>query len=134
MTTTLITDIKSIDTLDDRREAWYLLHRLSPRHRFRFLHWLCQHAYLPRSKLHPQASWFRMGPRIRKATQGDDRQDYALTQEIYSDILALCLQYQLSAKFAVQSLEQAVRRGLRSLPVPPDSSSAPSTRAVPSRF
>jgi hypothetical protein len=112
----LITDVRSIDTLDDRREIWFLLHRLPPRSRFRFLAFLCRHAYLPGSRCHPLPSWFRMAPRIRQAEQGDEQQDLALTNEVYTDILAMTMQYGLSAKFAAESAEQAVKRGLRSLP------------------
>lgn len=112
----LITDVRSLDTLDDRRELWHLLHRLPPRDRFAFLGWCCRQCFLPNSRIHPQPSWFRMGPRIKSATWGDDVQDNALTNEIYTDIWALVMQYELSVRRTAAALEICVRRGVAALP------------------
>lgn len=107
----LITDIKSLDTLDDRREIWHLLHRISPRDRFRVLGILCKSAKLPGSNQSPLPSWFRMQGRVLAAQRGDEKQDLALTNEIYTDIWMMVAQYGLSAKFAAETLEAFVRRG-----------------------
>lgn len=131
----LITDVKSLDTLDDRRELWHLLHRLAPPDRFRFLSFCCLHAYLPNSRIHPTASWFRMSRRIVRAQrsgQRADEQDLALTNEIYTDIWALVIQYGLSSRFIAPQLEVAIRRGIDALPWPaPSAASSPPSCAAP---
>lgn len=111
MTTQLITDVRSLDTLDDRREVWSLLARLSPKNRFRFLGWACRQCYLPRTTIHPAPSWLRMGPRIKAATSGNESQDLSLTNEIYTDLWMLVMQYGLCARATAERLESFVRRG-----------------------
>ena len=128
----LITDVRVLDTLDDRREIWHLLHRLPPRDRFRFLQFCCLHAYLPNSRIHPTASWFRMGRRIVRAQrsgQRADEQDLALTNEIYIDLWALVIQYGLSARFFAPRLELAIRSGVSALPWPTAGSCAVASKA-----
>lgn len=107
----LITDVRSLDNLDDRREVHGLLAKLSPRRRYNFLAWACEQCWLPNSNVHPSPSWFRMGERVRAATRGDDEQDLALTNEIYTDLWHLTMQYELSARVIAAALEACVRRG-----------------------
>lgn len=114
----LITDAAKHDTLDDRRELWHLLHRLTPADRFRFLGWCCKCVYLPNTTVHPTPSWVRMARRMRDATAGDDRQDNALTTEIYADMFALGLQYHLSFAQVAPVLEALVKRGWGYVPEP----------------
>ena len=106
----LVTDVRSFDSLDNRREVWHLLHRLSPSQRFAFLGWCCRQCFLPGTKIHPTPSWFRMGKRIKDAQRGDEQQDLALTNEIYMDVFMMGLQYGLSAHRVAVRLESIVRR------------------------
>lgn len=102
----LICDVRPRDNLDDRREIWHLLARLPPRRRYQFLAWCCRQTT---AKPQPLPSWFRMTPRILAAERGDERQDMALTNEIYGDLWALGYQYGLSTALATLELERIVR-------------------------
>ena len=106
----LIADVRALDTLDDRREVWWLLHKLPPGDRYRFLAWCCRQVYLPNSRIHPTPSWLRMGPRIRAAAAGDDAQDRALTNEIDMDLFMMAMSYSLDTRAAAVTLEAWVRR------------------------
>lgn len=96
-----------MDTLDDRRELHALLAKLPPRSRVSFVAWCCSRArgVLGRK---PVAS-SRFAPLIEQAgrcSRGDDR----LTNECYSDLLALSLSYDLDMGAAARELERRVRR------------------------
>ena len=106
----IVENIRSLDTLDDRREVWSLLARLSPRARYQFLAWACSQCFLPHTRVHPTPSWLRMGKRIRDATAGDESQDLALTNEIYTDLWMLVTQYRLSARATAERLEAFVKQ------------------------
>src|SRR3990172_248232 len=84
MNTSLIT----LDTLDDRREIWLLLHRLSPRRRVAYLAWCCEQV---KGKLQPVAS-SRMAATIEDAHRSE-RADDRLTNEGYGDLISLGLNF-----------------------------------------
>jgi hypothetical protein len=107
----------AVDTLDDRREIYHLLHRLSPRARVSFLAWCCTR--VPASvKMRPVASP-RMAPAVELAYRcaaADER----LTAEVYGDLLAMAVVYDLDLAAAALELERRVRR-----PASPSSSASP---------
>lgn len=97
-----------IDTLDDRREIWSLLHRLSPRDRVRFLARCCETV----ATVHgngPKPSLFQMRDTVEQAYRCD-RADDRLTNEIYGDLLALGTQWTLDLAAVAVELEQLVKR------------------------
>jgi hypothetical protein len=51
-----------------------------------------------------------MGKRVRDAQAGDEQQDLALTNEIYTDLFMLVHSYGLSATATASRLESCVRR------------------------
>lgn len=96
-----------LDTLDDRREIWSLLHRLSPRDRVRFLGWCCSQVAAPGST-RPTPSLLRMGEVIGMADRCD-RADDRLTNEVYGDVLVLASQWGLDLGRAAVVLERRAR-------------------------
>lgn len=101
------------DTLDDRREAWHLLHRLPPRDRVAFLRWACtlatgKHGRRPDPVISRES--------VRQAYRCD-RADERLTNECYADYLALVAQWDLDQAAALAELVRWVRTG-RSAPAP----------------
>lgn len=96
----------TLDTLDDRRELWHLLHRLPPRRRVSFLAWCCGKVRRPDGN-GPVAS-SRMAETIAGAARCD-RFDHRLTNEIYGDVLALSAQWGLDLAAAAAELERRVR-------------------------
>lgn len=96
----------AIDTKDDRREIWHLLHRLSPRARVSYLAWCCSRSRPVMGRL-PVAS-SRMAPTVDLAHRCD-RADLRLTNEIYSDMLSLAANYALDLVVAACELERRVR-------------------------
>ena len=97
-----------LDTLDDRKEIWYLLHRLSPNRRVAFLDWCCSQVSGPNGT-RPIPSRLRMAETIRMAYRCDNA-DLRLTNELYTDVIALGHQWQLDVGRAAVVLEQFVRR------------------------
>jgi len=108
--------ILQLDTLDDRREMWHLLHRLPPRARVRFLAGQCAkvRARDPRGN-GPVPG----GSRHLAAAYREDGADYRLTNEVYADLLVLAAQWGLDLAAAAAELMAAVRRP--SAPAPPSS-------------
>ena len=96
----------TLDTLDDRREVWHLLHRLSPRRRVSFLAWACERCTGPRGAK-PVAS-HRMAGTIEQAYRCDGA-DLRLTNEVYGDLLALAANYRFDLGAAAVELERRVK-------------------------
>lgn len=118
-----------LDTLDDRRELWCLLHRLSPRRRVSFLADCCDRVRRP-DGAGPVASR-RMAPAVALAYRCG-RADDRLTTEVYGDLLVLACQWGLDLAAAAAALEGRVRRrGDRRDGPPAASASTPS--AAPAR-
>lgn len=98
-----------LDTLDDRREIWHLLHRLHPFDRVRFLAWCCR--LVPEKQGRPIPS-HRLRDRMRSAVRCD-RSDMALTNEIYTDLWTLSHQYKIDMDHVASSLVACVREASR---------------------
>ena len=104
--------LTAVDTLDDRREVWHLLHRLPPRGRYRFLAWACTRVDSATSKGQcPTPRWLTMRPRVRRAEAGDEAEDRRLTTEVYLDLGCLAIQFGLDLGAVAPALEAVVRRG-----------------------
>lgn len=96
-----------IDTKDDRREIWHLLHRLAPRMRAKFLKWCCDRAAADSKGYQPVVRVTR--EEIRDAMRTDDG-DNRLTNSIYSLVLVLGSQWKLDLVAAAVELESRVKR------------------------
>lgn len=97
-----------IDTLDDRREIWHLLHRLRPDRRLAFMDWACAQVHAP-GGTRPIVSRFRMAAVIAESwrcSQADER----LTNLLYGDLLLLGSQWGIDLTAAAVKLEQAAKR------------------------
>jgi hypothetical protein len=98
-----------LDTADDRREIWHLLHKLSPERRIGYLQRACA-AVRARDRYGNGPVPMGMAVRLDEARRCD-RGNERLTNEVYADIIAMCNQYDLDiAKLAVD-LEATVKRG-----------------------
>lgn len=95
------------DNLDDRREIYYLLARLSPRRRIAFLRWACQTAVLPCSTVRPRV--LQKTEDLARLAERDDSADERLTLEIFFDVWHLCLSYKFDLDNALARLVQIVR-------------------------
>jgi hypothetical protein len=96
-----------LDTLDDRRELFALLHRLPPRRRVAYVEGLCRGLTI--------ADGLRRGVSARthalaELARRDDSADRRLTLDLYMDCWHLCVQYGLDLPAAAQALEALVRR------------------------
>lgn len=100
----------AVDTLDDRREIWHLLHRLPPRERVRFIGRCCNRLGSKGRGVRP--SVHRMRDRI-DGSYRDDKADEGLTNMLYADLLFLGAQWDLDLPAAVVELESVVRRRIR---------------------
>lgn len=103
----------TLNTLDDRREIWTLLHRLSPSGRVAFLHWACrqvadQHGNGP----HPMIDRGMIQQAYRC-----DRADDRLTTAIFADLWALVGQWNLDPVKAAVELEKWGSRVSRPSPL-----------------
>lgn len=117
-----------LDTHDDRREIWHLLHRLPPPARVRFLAWCCSVVPGVRgNRPLPQPM-----PEMVRDAMRCDRGDQRLTNSVYWDICVLSAQWGLDLRSAAGQLERLVRRPGYRLP-PPPSSSACAPPAGPAR-
>lgn len=100
--------LRLLDTLDDRREVWYLLHRLAPRQRVQWLAAACRLALIPRSKTRPRVSaktWARADAAMR-----DDSLDEGLTTEIFFDFWTMAANYSLDTAKALEVLVGMARK------------------------
>ena len=96
----------SLDTLDDRREIWGMLARLSPSLRVAFLARWC--ARVPRERGTPKPSLFRMGATV-KAARTCGTADRRLTNELYHDFLQLACNFGVDLGLVAADLEQVTR-------------------------
>ena len=99
------------DNLDDRTEVNTMLASLSPADRMAFLDWCCRTC----GKVRPAVR--KMRDRIDGAYRSD-RDDDALTREIFYDFWMLTAQWRLDAAYATVALERFAR-GHELPPVPP---------------
>lgn len=99
----------ALDTLDDRREIYHLLRRLSPRRRVAFLADCCKQvrAKTP-NDTGPTPSLLRMGPTIKEAYRCDRAND-RLTNMIYFDVLALSSQWHFDLGGCLPALVRLAR-------------------------
>jgi hypothetical protein len=100
--------VLTLDTLDDRREIWHLLHCLHPRRRVEFLSWCCGQVRAINGGTGPVPHGH--GGMLRAAIQGDDAQDQRLTTTIYTELGMLASQQRIEMKEAAIMLEQFARR------------------------
>lgn len=98
----------AVDTLDDRREIWHLLHKLSPMDRVRWLGTVCR-KIRERDGHGPHPSVWRMRETITQAYRSDPWNE-RLTNEIYGDLIMAASQYQLNLLELAVELESVVRR------------------------
>lgn len=111
-----------IDTKDDRREIWSLLHHLAPRMRAKFLKWCCDRVAADAKGYQPVARVTR--EEIRDAMRTDDG-DNRLTNSVYSLVLVLGSQWKLDLVAAAVELEQWVKRPGRVAAAPASAASRP---------
>ena len=97
-----------IDTLDDRREIWHLLHRLPPDARLAFMDWACSLVVAP-GNTRPVMSRLRMAATIAAAWRDNDA-DEQLTNLLYGDLLVLGSQWGVDLVRCTLALEQWVKR------------------------
>ena len=98
----------TLDTLDDRREIWALLHRLSPRARVSAVAWACSRVRTPSGRQPVVSS--RLAPTVR-AAHACDRADDRLTNELYGDLLALAANWDLDLGAVAVELQRRARGG-----------------------
>jgi hypothetical protein len=98
----------TLDTKDDRRELWHLLHRLPPERRVAFLAGWCRvvRARDPRGCGPMPFGMEGMVADARRCDRGDDR----LTNAVYVDLVSLANQWGLDLAEVAADLEAAVRR------------------------
>jgi len=128
----MTSSILRLDTLDDRREVWSLLHRLPPRRRALYLFRCCRVASgdaSAGSAVEPGPDIWREVADAERCDRGDDR----LTNNVYALLVAVANQYDGLdwGKMALE-LERYVKTGdLPPLPRPPRSPT-PRSRGGPS--
>jgi hypothetical protein len=94
-----------IDTLDDRREVWSLLHRLPPRERLCYLRWCCAQVSDPVTGNGPTP--LIAGETVRMAYRCD-RADTRLTNEVYGCYLSLVGQHSAISRRSLDPVVAAV--------------------------
>lgn len=97
----------AIDSKEDRREVWHLLHRLPPADRVHFLVFACRQVPQGKGKL-PVPCVQHMQTTLEMAYRCD-RADSRLTNECYGDILVLFAQWGLDALATACELVRWVR-------------------------
>jgi len=91
-----------IDTKDDRKEIWSLLHHLRPGLRVRFLKWA--------SGLSTQGPCEPIYKREKiESAMRCDEGDRRLTNEVYGDLILLGAQYQADMVTIAKKLEETVK-------------------------
>ena len=92
----------TLDTLDDRREVYHLLHRLPPARRVAFLADCCGRVTAPGGNRPAAAGFGRLVREAGRCDRGDER----LTVAVYTDLLALAAQWRLDLAAAAVRLER----------------------------
>lgn len=96
------------DNKDDRTFIHTrLLSRLPPRERVRFLEECCLHAAVGNTEVRPRVG--RDTYRLARLAMRDDSAAPALTNDVYSSLWVLALQYRFDADAAMTRLEERVR-------------------------
>jgi hypothetical protein len=95
------------DSKDDRREIWRLLARLPPWRRVAFLARCCRAASIGRTDIRPGVG--RDTRRLAAMAMRDDGADLPLTNDIYSSLFYLELQYSFDLDVALRWLVESVR-------------------------
>lgn len=98
--------ILAFDTLDDRRELFWLMGKLAPRERVRFVGWCCGQIASPTRPTPSLRNW----PTVKAAERGEAGADDRLTTTLYTDVLVLSSQWGLDLTRAAVELERWVRR------------------------
>lgn len=102
------------DNLDDRRQMHVLLCRLPPRLRLQFAEWCCRQSAHPGCTTRPGVA--RRTWRKLPAAEHDDSADRALSLELWFDLWALAMQYQMDLTGVLAALEHVVARFERRIP------------------
>jgi hypothetical protein len=97
----------TLDTLDDRRELWHLLHRLPPVERVRFVGFACQRVRAANDGQGPRPARYR---ELLDAARRCDHADRALTNAAYLDLLHLAANWKLDLGGAAVRLEALARQ------------------------
>ncbi len=104
-----MSQLLTLDTKEDRREVWHLLHRLPPKVRVRFLEWCCKQVPQgPGCHLPVPAIW-KMATTLDRAYRSDE-EDTRLTNEVFMDVVQLWSTYSLDPLKTAMALENLVRR------------------------
>lgn len=99
--------ILTMDTLDDRRELWHLLHRLPPHNRVAFLHRACRSVSKPNAPCPiPEPAWWNEAREAERC----DRADEKLTTETFLSLAGISAEYGFDLLKAACELEQLVKR------------------------
>lgn len=96
------------DNLDDRKEVFYLLGKLPPSERIRWLEWACCRSVLPGSKVRPFVA--RRTRQLAEQARWDSAADARLTMEVYYDLWHLDVSFTVDFAQLLRQLEQQVRR------------------------
>lgn len=98
------------DTLDDRREVYCLLARLSPTRRLGYLRWCCSQAVVPNSRTRPGPA--RKTVELAELARRDSSADTRLTLDIFFDWWNLVgISYELDPDLALAKLVEMARIG-----------------------
>lgn len=99
-----------LDTLDDRKEIYTLLARLSPARRLAWLRWCCRRAVVPNSATHPGPA--RKTVELAELARRDSSADERLTLDVFFDFWNLTgLNYELDPQLALNRLVEMARGG-----------------------
>lgn len=96
------------DNLDDRREIFHLLNRLSPASRLGVLAHACREAVLPNSQVHPFVN--SETRRLAEQARWDSAADERLTLTIFWDLWHLSVSFRLDFESLLKRLLRQVRR------------------------
>lgn len=96
----------SLDTLDDRREIWHLLHRMPPARRLGYLERVC------RAVSRPDGTGPRPVPDMRLLARDAERcgrADERLTNAVYVDVVHVCAAFDLELLLVAADLERVAK-------------------------
>lgn len=82
----------AVDTLDDRREIFHLLHRLPPASRIAFVNRVCKSVVLKGSATHPGVG--RSTFALAALAMRNDKANEALTTDLFFDLWHLAMQFE----------------------------------------
>lgn len=96
-----------VDNLDDRREVWTLMKRLSPARRVQFLEWCCSQARLGK---HPGKPVVAMKTkRLAAQARWDDSAEERLQNDLWMDLWMLVNNYDFDLDAGLARLVEMVR-------------------------